>query len=283
LYNYLEVNKIVIIFVVEFKFNQLKSMYLSYEQVKKLNFKTGNRPVQMSHVKKLLFEKKILKNGMWNMLTPVSVNKRTNNIMNGQHRTTGYLWCVENGYISKDTKLKVDYVDIPVEEEIETIRQMNGGKNWNNNTIVESKAAEGNPNYVQLLQFCNANELLHTGKTNRSYRSAVAMMTGRRINFEKEEFVYSSKIAECGQKVHDEMVAILQILNIAKGDAGVEGMAMSWYHYRTDHKWGEWKSMIASTKRSINSRRTPGKSEWEDFFRSVSYKIDHKGEKKAEF
>lgn len=261
-------------------------MYLTYEQVKKLNFKTGNRPVQMSHVKKLLFEKKILKNGTWNMLTPVSVNKRTNNIMNGQHRTTGYLWCVENGYIPKDTKLKVDYVDIPVEEEIETIRQMNGGKNWNNNTIVESKAAEGNPNYVKLLQFCNANELLHTGKTNRSYRSAVAMMTGRRINFEKEEFVYSPKIAECGQKVHDEMVAILQILKISKGDAGVEGMAMSWYHYRTEHKWGEWKNMIASTTRSINSRRTPGKSEWEDFFRNVSYKIDHKREKKekkAEF
>ena len=257
-------------------------MYLTYDQVKKLKFKKGNRHVQMSHVKHLLYEKKLLDNGVWNMLTPVSVNKRTNHIMNGQHRTTGYIYCIENGLIPKTTKLKVDYVDVPVEKEIETIRQMNGGKNWNNNTIVESKADEGNTNYVNLVKFCEEHELCHKGKSSRSYRAAVTMMTGRRVNFDKEDFIFTPELAKKGEKVHDELLTILQILNIARGDAGVEGMAMSWFYIRGDHKWAEWKKMIGSSKRVINSRRTPGKTEWETFFENVSYKIDKKAkEQKA--
>lgn len=249
---------------------------LTYNQVKHLNFKKGNRPVQMSHVKNLLYEKKILDNGMWNMLEPVSVNKRTNNIMNGQHRTKGYIYCIENGLIPSTTKLKVNYVDIPVEKEIESIRQMNGGKNWNSNTIVESKADEGNPNYVQLVKFCDDHELCNNARTGRSYRTAVTMMTGRRINFSKEDFIFTPEIAKKGEKIHDELMAILQILKIARGDAGVEGMAYSWFYIRDDHKWPEWKKMIGASKRVINSRRTPGKTEWDTFFENVSYKIDKK-------
>lgn len=258
-------------------------MYITYEQVKKLVFRTGNRPVKMSHVKELISKKELIKNGKWDMHEAVLVNILTNVILNGQHRVTAYLWAIENGIIPKDTLLKVDYDEVPVEEELNVIRMVNGGKNWTNDTYVESKAAEGDPNYVQLVKFCDEHELCHKGKSNRSYRSAVAMMTGKRVNFDKEEFVFTPELAKKGEKVHNELLTILQILDITRGDAGVEGMAQSWYYYRDEHKFSEWKNMMKNTTRSINSRRTPGKTEWEDFFQKVSYKIDHKKEKKAEF
>lgn len=256
-------------------------MYLTYEQVKKLKFKKGNRPVQMTHVKQLLNKKGLIKNGMWNMFEPVIINRRTGCVMNGQHRTTGYIYCIENGLISRTTKLKVEYVDIPEEQEIDAIRDMNGGKNWNNDTIIESKAAEGNLNYVQLVKFCEEHDLCHKGKRGHSYRAAVAMMTGRRFNADKEEFIFTPEKGKKGEKVHDELLVILQILNIARGDAGVEGMAQTWFYIRDDHKWSEWKKMIASSKRVINTRRTPGKTEWETFFENVSYKIDKKAKEQS--
>ena len=95
--------------------------------------------------------------------------------------------------------------------------------------------------------------------------------------------MFTPELAKKDEKVHNELLTILRILDIARGDAGVEGMAQSWYYYRDEHKFSEWKNMMKNTTRSINSRRTPGKTEWEDFFQKVSYKIDHKKEKKAEF
>ena len=93
-------------------------MYLTYEQVKKLVFRTGNRPVKMSHVKELISKKELIKNGKWDMHEAVLVNILTNVILNGQHRVTAYLWAIENGIIPKDTLLKVDYDEVPVEEEL---------------------------------------------------------------------------------------------------------------------------------------------------------------------
>ena len=262
-------------------FQTNKIMYLTYEQVKKLVFRTGNRPVKMSHVKELINKKELIKNGKWDMHEAVLVNILTNVILNGQHRVTAYLWAIENGIISKDTLLKVDYDEVPIEEELDVIRKVNGGKNWNNDTIVESKAAEGDHNYVQLVKFCDEHELCHKGKSNRSYRAAVAMMTGKRVDFEKDNFTFSQKLADRGNKVHNELVSILNILKMSRGDAGVEGMATAWFYYRSDHPWAEWKKMFKSSKRSINNRRTAGKEEWKGYFGEVSGKINHKSKEMA--
>ena len=87
---------------------------LSYKQVLKLGRNQFNREIDRDLVNTL--KRSIKENGLLN--PTIIVNKRTNDILEGQHRTRAYIELVDEGFFSKELPIiKVDYTDVDFERE----------------------------------------------------------------------------------------------------------------------------------------------------------------------
>lgn len=244
----------------------------SYKTVKSFGLVKGNREIDESHVKEL--KNLIFANGVWTMMQAVTVNLRTNNVLDGQHRRALWMSLVEEGYLPEDSKLYVSYVEVEPSKEVEYIHNLQQAKNWTIGTFVDSQVAIGNENYRQLKEWCLAHTLTHTnkGKLHCNYRAAVTMMTGKRqeVEIKNGEFKFSMKDAAQAEKVHSELVEILKILGMSQGQANLEALAVAWVKNRPAYSFKEWKWGFTKKKKSqLDTMNTPSERSWTNFIYTV--------------
>ena len=132
----------------------------------------GNREIDQKHVKELYKVMQANPEAVW---TGLIVNKRNNHIIDGQHRIKARLMFYENNPEYEDVPIGITYIDIPEEDEIFKIIQINtSSKSWLLSNYIQCYAQRGYTSYNKLIEFCDKNQL--------KFRYAIALVCGGNKN-----------------------------------------------------------------------------------------------------
>lgn len=204
------------------------------------NFNGYNRSVNQAHVREL--KKSILMNGM---LVAVTVNTRTNNVLDGQHRISAIRELLNDGMISEGYPVPVDFVDVPASDETRVIIETNGNhKARTTEDEIEYRIKLGDRNYTTLADWCAKHPLVQTvikSKANENptvkldYRYGAAILTGKNCctSLKKGVFTATQEDALAADAVCREIELIVDRLGLrdSKGP-WLEALAISWHANR---------------------------------------------------
>ena len=138
---------------------------LNREQLESFNQNSENRLINHGHKNRI---KKQMEESL-DYFAPITVNQRTNNIIDGQHRCSAFIELIDEGRLSKESTLDVKYLDIPEEKEKEAIVNANvNAKNWSLDDYIFSFSKK-NEHYEKLIEWC-ANHMLCTDGKKHKYR-----------------------------------------------------------------------------------------------------------------
>lgn len=222
------------------------------------------------------------------MIPPIMVNTLTNHIIDGQHRLRAYQELIKDGYLPKDTKIKVLFYEIPIDEEKEEIINANtNSKNWSLDDYIRSYIKDGIIPYCKLQEWCKTHPLCYKYKkdneTNEQrkdfkYRYAASILTGRRCQLELKSasFNFTEEDEKIGNEVHTELMEIIDVLGKKDYGAWIESLAVTWYKYRDMHPFKVWLKEMKSKKNKLQRMPSDNAGEWEAIFNTVHGAIDKK-------
>ncbi len=247
---------------------------MGYDQAMLLRLREDNRLINHQHVNKIL--KKMIED--FDAIPCIRVNKRTNTIIDGQHRYKAYIRAIEEGLIPKDTKLMVEYLDIPIEEEVNAIIESNiNSKNWKLDDYINLYVKQGSEVYKRLGTWCKEHALaFDDGKPK--YRYGAAMITGKHCGaaMKNGEFYISDQELKKADEIHAELMNIIEILGLSENGAWIEPLAISWHQHRDMHTFKVWLSQmkVPTTKNRLIKMPKSNVKEWDSIFAQVHTAID---------
>lgn len=253
---------------------------VSYEDTLKFGKNQGNRREIKSHVAKL--KKQCLTS--FAIMPPITVNVVTYNIIDGQHRLRAYQELVEQGVFSKEERMKVMFVEVPIENEKKAIIAANtNSKGWSLDDFIKSYCNEGNKYYVGLENWCDSNHpLAKTGKKEKGlkFRYGAAIITGRRCSSELKsgDFTFTEEELKRAEEVHAEMLEIIELFGLKGKGAWIESLACSWIAARNQHTFKVWFRELKKKKSSFLKLPKDNSRDWDAIFGQVHLAIDKKGE-----
>ena len=247
---------------------------VSYEETKSYGINQENRAYNHSHLQKI---KKQCLNSLETM-PPITINVVTNNIIDGQHRLKSYQTLIEGNEIDKDSKIKVMFVEIPVEEEKQAIINANtNSKNWSLDDYIASYAKAGIVSYVKLDEWCRAHPLSNDNGKSK-FRYGAAIITGKRCSSELKngEFSFTENELNRADEVHAEMLEIVELFNMKGKGQWIESLAVSWIDVREQHEFRVWIKELKSKKQRFLKLPKDNSSDWDSIFAQAHLAIDKK-------
>ena len=213
------------------------------------------------------------------LMSPITVNTVTNNIVEGQHRHKAFIELIEEERLAKDSVLGVKFVSIPVEKELEIIiRANNNSKSWTLVNYVDSNIESDA--YIKLNEWC----LKHTlscdknGKAKVRYGSAIFKGKNCTKELKKGTFEITDEELQRAEQVHNELIQIIETLGkCPKGDY-IEALAIKWIEVRDKHEFKTWLKELKN--REYEKMKTSNRNDWRDIFARAHYNIDMKKSKK---
>lgn len=211
-------------------------------------------------------------------MPPITINIVTNHIVDGQHRLKAFQTLVENGELPQDAKIKVMFVEIPVNEEKQAIIDANtNSKNWSLDDYIASYAKAGVSSYATLDQWCKAHALSsENGKSK--FRYGAAIITGKRCANELKngEFSFTSEELERADEIHAEMLEIVELFGLKGKGSWIESLATSWISVRKQHDFRLWMRELKAKKQRFLKLPKENSRDWDGIFAQVHLAIDKK-------
>ena len=257
---------------------------VSYDKTKDFGRNQSNRQYNHGHLGKIKEQWKTNAE----MMPAIQVNVLTNHVIDGQHRLRAYQELIEDGALSADTKIKVEFYEVSLNEEKEEIINANThSKNWSLDDYIRSYIKDNMLPYCNLQEWCITHPLCYKyTKDNETkeqtkdfkYRYAASILTGRRCQGELKSgtFNFSDEDVKNGEDVHAEMLEIIEVLGKKGYGAWIESLAVSWYEYRNMHPFKVWLKEMKAKKNKLQRMPSDNSSEWNAIFNTVHGAIDKK-------
>lgn len=248
---------------------------VSYDSTKIFGLNQENRNYNHAHLQKI---KKQCINSM-DAMPPITVNIVTNHIIDGQHRLKAYQDLISDGTLDNTTKLKVMYVEIPIEEEKQAIIDANtNSKNWSLDDYIASYAKAGVESYVKLDEWCKMHSLASENGRSK-FRYGAAIITGRRCSNELKngEFKFTDEELERAEDIHAEMLEIVELFDMRGKGSWIECLAISWISVRNQHDFRVWSKELKAKKRKFVRLPKDSSKDWDNIFAQAHLAIDKKG------
>lgn len=248
----------------------------TYEECKNLGINQQNRLVDKSHCRSI--RQQMVK--YIDIMPPVVINEKTNNIIDGQHRIEAFKYLVENDMIDKNSVIRAQIVSVDPEEEINVIIDANThSKSWAISNYVECYYKGGNENYIKLVKWCLDHELTFTGKTNPKpkYRYGFAIIKGEKDNgtLKNGSLVIEDWELEEADQTYLELVSLFKLLKLSTSGSHVEPLFISWNRAKKgidyyNVTFDEWVEAIEQTK---FPRLTQSLREFDAYFKDVAEQL----------
>lgn len=217
----------------------------------------------------------------FDVMPPITVNVVTNHIIDGQHRHKSYQDLLTSGEIPADSKLKVMFVNIPIEEEKQAIIDANtNSKNWSIDDYISSYIKANIVSYVKLDEWCKAHPLSSEhGKAK--YRYGATMITGRRCASELKNgrFSFTEEELKRADEVHTELLEIVTLFGLKGRGMWIESLAKSWIEVRKQHDFQVWIRELQAKKQYLLKLPKDNSGDWDNIFAQVHLAIDKKSKK----
>lgn len=248
--------------------------FVVYKETLKFGANQENRAYNHAHLEKI---KKQCLNSL-DTMPPITINVVTNHIIDGQHRLKAFQMLVENEQIELDSKIKVMFVEIPVEEEKQAIIDANtNSKNWSLDDYIASYAKAGILSYVKLDEWCKAHPLAsENGKSK--FRYGAAIITGKRCSSDLKngEFSFTEEEFQRADEVHAEMLEIVELFGLKGKGAWIESLANSWMAVRNQHEFRSWMRELKNKKQRFLKLPKDNSRDWDNIFAQAHLAIDKK-------
>lgn len=248
--------------------------FVNYEQSLSFGTNQENRAYNHAHLEKI--KKQMLKS--FETMPPITVNVLTGHIVDGQHRHKGYQDLHKNKMIPEDAKLKVMYVEIPVEEEKQEIIDANtNSKNWSLDDYIASYAKAGISSYVKLDAWCKSHPLSNE-KGKSKFRYAAAMITGKRCaaDLKNGTFTFTDIEFKRADEIHAELLEIVTLFDLNNKGAWIESLAISWMDVRDHHSFNTWMKELGNKKKQFSRLPKENSKDWDNIFAQAHLAIDKK-------
>ena len=252
----------------------VKFAEVSFQESLTFGLHKENRALNPQHLEKI--KKQMIKS--FDIIPPVTINVRTLHYIDGQHRGKAYYDLYQLGILPVEAKLKVMFVDIPIEEEKEAIINANtNSKNWSLENYITSHIKAGLVSYVKLDDWAKQHAL--TSENGKSkFRYASAIVKGKRNNSEMKNgsFSFTEEELQRAEKVHAELREIAEMLEMSGRGAWIESLACSWIKVREKHDFREWRQSFKSNKRTFLKMPKENDKNWNTIFAQAHLNIDMK-------
>lgn len=235
-----------------------------------------NRVISHSHVQKL--KREMLKS--FDLFPPITVNRKTNNIIDGQHRTKSYIELMTEELLPEDAKLRVMYVEVEPDKEIDVICDANqNSKNWGVDDFIARYVKNGKSSYVALEDWCKSHSLCMEKKKDKvipKYRYASAIIKGKGCSDDLKKGVFTIADEELSQAniIHAEMLEIINVLNIKDQGSWIEALAVSWGKYRDLHSYKDWMKQLKDKKKRLIKMPKDNQKDWDNIFKEINSVLD---------
>lgn len=241
----------------------------------------GNRLINRLHVQTLA---KQMADGGLQYFPPITINRITNHILDGQHRVEAFKLAIEKGMIPRDSTLRVMYIECPEEiDEREKTVDMQNSKGWTLDDFVSSYATT-NEEYAKLQLWCKEHPKAcmngvtkdKNKKWKYKYRFAAAVIKGESCQkmLKNGSFVASEDEYSLADVVYDEIERLFQIIKCESKPSALEWVAIHWHQVRKLHSPEEWQMMFKKKRDRIQKMPKDGSKDWEAIFSLVSTAID---------
>lgn len=183
----------------------------------------SNRNISPNQVSRLTISLREMydEDGNFNLLAPLTLNKVTGHLIDGQHRWEAFKNLTE--VIPVDIPINVLVVNINPNEELQKIIDANtNSKNWSMNDFLKAYKEEGNnqASYKRLEDFCNMSKLLHNEKKGTyNYRYGACCLKAKSQQKELKDGLFTVTDEEVvkGLSTIKEVEAICDALNLSSG------------------------------------------------------------------
>lgn len=245
-------------------------------QAKTIVFKNGNRLINRGHIAKV--KQGWLKRGA--ILPPIMVNTLSNVLTDGQHRLIAFIELMEAGLLPEGTTIKVMLVEIPLEEEMDVIIDLNcNSKNWSLDDYIHSYAQRGFDSYVKLEDWCKLHSLTcDKGKPKTRYGAATITGKGCALSLKNGTFECNDDDCVKGDSVHAEMLEIVDVFGLEGKGPWIESLAISWSAVRGQHDFKTWMKEFRAKRRSFKKLPMNNTKDWDNIFAQAHLAIDKKSE-----
>ena len=247
---------------------------VSIEDTKKFTFNRENRAFNHAHLEKI--KKQMMSS--FDVIPPITVNTVTNNIIDGQHRLKAYQSLVSDGKLGPETKLKVMFVNIPVDDEKRSIVDANtNSKNWILDDYILSYTKAGLTNYMRLNEWC-LKHILTSEDGKSKFRYGAAIITGKRSQNELKNgtFSFTDEDIKRADIIHAEMLEIAELFEMNWKGNWIEALAVSWSSARGMHDFRTWMRELKLKKKKFMGLPKVNSRDWDNIFSQIHLAIDKK-------
>lgn len=263
----------------------IKFDLVGYEESLKFGKNQENRAINHGHLQKI--RSQCLSS--FETMPPITINTVTNNVIDGQHRLKAYQSLVSDGGMPEETKIKVMFVEVPVEEEKKAIVDANtNSKNWSLDDYIASYVKAGIVSYMALEDWCKLHSLCcsftrqkGSGEVRKkySYRYAAAILKGKGCSsdLKSASFSLTKEEEEVGDEIHAEMLEICELFKLKGYGSWIESLAISWRGIRGQHEFKVWMKEFKSKKVRYLKMPKDTVKEWDSIFAQAHMAIDKKG------
>lgn len=159
------------------KCNLIKVVQWGYKELERIGRNRQNRKVNESH-KNEIMKAMMTESGMRNM-SSIAVNIRTLHALDGQHRIQAFIELIKNHKLHEDSVLNVLLYDMPEDEEIKVIQDMQKNRTWKQSDYVHKEIEAGNENFKILDEFCQSDPILQEKDGSPKYPYGAMFLTGK--------------------------------------------------------------------------------------------------------
>lgn len=242
-----------------------------------------NRMVDEGHIKLFIgYSEQQLRN-----MPPITVNTRTGRLIDGQHRVRAIVRMIEQGKLPKNYRYDVMLIDIPEEDErTEVINANIHSKGWTQFNYIqfymEDVCEDISNSYKMLDAWCRQHQLTAPKKEVQSpkYRYASAMMKGMGCSSILKNGLFNVTPEELDEadKIHNEIVEILKIMDRVSTGTWLEYMAISWFNARRDTDFNKFIKVLKNDSILNNVKGRPSISirDWDYIFAYVKMQMQNK-------
>lgn len=242
----------------------------------------GNRMVNLKHVKEI--QQQMLARPY--IIPPITVNRLTHTIIDGQHRVEAFKNLMHDGTAVEDT-LKVMWVELDPAEEFKAIIDANThSKNWTLEDYI-SGYSDVSKDYRDLKEWCSVHPLCYVNKKDNTkkttkgtyrYRFASAIIKGMSCqNILKEGNFYASPEEYAkAEVVYSEIEGLFDAMKCESKPTALEQVAINWHKVRRLHPIEVWKDMMKRRRSTLQRMPKDNGSNWENLFSYVNTQINLK-------
>lgn len=167
---------------------------------------------------------------------PITVNIRTGNIIDGNHRWNAWLEAVSEGY---KRPIRVNYVDVPEEDEFERFLKINSGTPVSAVDVVLCATAVSRPNSAKFIEFAKAHAPLtwnsRNNKVNRGTTECLIFGGTVQADYLKKRGDYRTITPEMvtyADKLARELHVLLGILDLSRDGSRRRVVVSAWFAFR---------------------------------------------------